>query len=85
MSLAASLDFEVEQLDVKTTFLHKDLEEKIYMEQPEGFEVSGKKHIVWKLNQILYGLKQALRQWYKKFESFMKSQTYTKTNSDPCV
>ena len=43
LSIAASLDLEVEQLDVKTAFLHEDLEEEIYMEQPEGFEVSGKK------------------------------------------
>ena len=46
LSIAASLDLEVEQLDGKTAFLHGDLEEKIYMEQPEGFEVSGKKHMV---------------------------------------
>ena len=41
--------------------------------------------MVCKLNKSLYGLKQALRQSYKKFDSFMKSQTYTKTYSDPCV
>ena len=50
LSIAASLDLEVEQLDGKTAFLHGDLEEKIYMEQPEGFAVSGKKHMVCKLN-----------------------------------
>ena len=49
-SIGASLDLEVEQLDVKTAFLHGDLEEEIYMEQPEGFAVSGKKHMVCKLN-----------------------------------
>ena len=43
LSIAASQDLEVEQLEVKTAFLHGDLEEEIYMEQPEGFEVSGKK------------------------------------------
>ena len=42
LSIAASQDLEVEQLEVKTAFLHGDLEEEIYMEQPEGFEVSGK-------------------------------------------
>ena len=41
--VVASLDFEVEQMDVKTTFLHRDLEEDIYMKQPEGFVVKGKK------------------------------------------
>ena len=38
LSIAASMDLEVEQLDVKTTFLHGDLDEEIYMQQPEGFE-----------------------------------------------
>ena len=73
LSIAASLDLEVEQLDVKTAFLHGDLEEEIYMEQPEGFEVSGKKHMICKLNKSLYGLKQTTRKWYKKFDSFKKS------------
>jgi len=41
LALAASLDLEVEQMDVKTVFLHGDLEEEIYMEQPEGFIVKG--------------------------------------------
>ena len=43
LSVAATFDFEVEQTDVKTTFLHRDLEEGIYMKQPEGFAVKGKK------------------------------------------
>ena len=43
LSVAATFDFEVKQMDVKTTFLHKDLEEEIYMKQPEGFMVKGKK------------------------------------------
>ena len=85
LSLAANLDLEVEQLDVKTAFLHIDSEEEIYMEQREGFEVSGKKYVVCIFYMSLYGLKHALRQWYKKFNSFIKSQIYTKTYSDPCV
>ena len=68
LALAASLDVEVEQMDVKTAFLHGDLEKKIYMEQPEGFVVNGKENHVSKLRKSLYGLKQAPRQWYLKFE-----------------
>jgi len=54
---------EVEQLDIKTTFLHGDLEEEIHMEQPEGFVEPRKKHLVCHLKKSHYGLKQALRQW----------------------
>jgi len=44
LGLTATLDLEFEQLDVKTTFLHGDLQEEIYMYQPEGFELEGKEH-----------------------------------------
>ncbi|KAM1048568.1 hypothetical protein ACFX14_027616 [Malus domestica] len=71
LGMAASMDLELEQLDVKTAFLHGNLEEEIYMEQPKGFEVKGKETLVCKLKKSLYGLKQAPRQWNKKFNSFM--------------
>ena len=85
LSLAATLDLEVEQIDVKTTFLHGNLEEEIYMKQPDGFLVEGKKDYVCRLRKSLYGLKQAPRQWYKKLESFMCEQGYKKTTYDHCV
>ena len=81
----ASLNLEIEQMDVKTTFLHGDLEEEIYMEQPEVFKVDGKENFVCKLRKSLYGLKQASKQWYKKFESVMEEQDYNKTSLDHCV
>ena len=56
LSIAASMDLEVEQLDVKTTFLHGDLEEEIYMQQPEGFVKKGKENLVCRLKKSLYGL-----------------------------
>ena len=85
LSLTASLDLELEQLDVKTAFLHGDLNEEIYMSQPERFEVKGKEHMVCKLKKSVYGLKQAPRQWYKKFDSFMVSLEYKRTYADHCV
>ncbi|GKV38830.1 hypothetical protein SLEP1_g46695 [Rubroshorea leprosula] len=72
-------------LDVKTAFLHGDLEEEIYMKQLEGFEVQGKKNLVCKLKKSSYGLKQAPRQWYRKFDSFMGEHKFAGTESDHCV
>ncbi|CAL1397307.1 unnamed protein product [Linum trigynum] len=85
LGIAASLNLEVEQMDVKTAFLHGDLEEEIYMEQPEGFKKEKKEDYVCRLRKSLYGLKQAPRQWYKKFESVMGEQGYMKTTSDHCI
>ncbi|GJR63815.1 ulp1 protease family, C-terminal catalytic domain-containing protein [Tanacetum coccineum] len=70
-----SLDLEVEQMDVKTAFLHGDLDKEIYMEQPEDFWVKGKEGYVCRLQKSLYGLKQAPTQWYKKFESVIGQKT----------
>ncbi|KAL9255222.1 Retrovirus-related Pol polyprotein from transposon TNT 1-94-like protein [Drosera capensis] len=85
LSLAASMNLEVEQLDMKTTFLHGDLEEEIYMEQPEGLAVIGKENLVCRLRKSLYGLKQAPRQWYKRFDSFIGEHGYNHIASDHCV
>jgi hypothetical protein len=57
LSIVAMHDYELEQLDVKTAFLHGELEEVIYMDQPEGFVVPGKENLVCRLKKSLYGLK----------------------------
>ena len=67
LSVVASESLHLEKMDVKTTFLHGDLDKEIYMQQPEGFVVPGKERMVCKLTRSLYGLNQAPRQWYKKF------------------
>jgi hypothetical protein len=59
LSLVAVKYLHLEQLDVKTTFLHGDLEEEIYMQQPQGYEVKGKEKLVCRLKKIFYGLKQS--------------------------
>ena len=62
LGLDANMNLEIKQLNVKIVFLHGDLEEEIYMEQPEGFTIKGKEHLVCRLKKNLYGLKQTPRQ-----------------------
>jgi hypothetical protein len=62
LGIVAMHDLELEQLDVKTAFLHGDLEEEIYMDHPEGFIEHGKESFVCKLKKSLYALKQSPRQ-----------------------
>ena len=83
--IVAMRDLELEQLDVKTAFLHGELEEEIYMDQPEGFIVPGKEDHVCKLKRSLYGLKQSPHQWYKRFDSFMMSHGFKRSEFDSCV
>ena len=70
---------------MKTIFLHGDLEEEIYIDQPDGLEVKGKEHMVYRLKKSLYGLKQAPRQWYYKFDFFMVNHGYIKIDADHYV
>ena len=72
-------------MDVKTAFLHGNLEEEIYMSQPDRFKVDGKEKKVCKLDKSLYGLKQSPRQWYKRFDKFMIGQKYSRSKYDHCV
>lgn len=85
LAFVTLFDLELEQLDVKTAFLHGELEEEIYMRQPEGFAVPRKEQLVCKLKKSLYGLKQAPRQWYKHFDIFMIDKGYTRSRYDNCV
>jgi hypothetical protein len=72
MALVAHYDLELHQMDVKTTFLNGDLEENVYMAQPKGFVMEGKERMGCRLKKSIYGLKQASRQWYLKFDQQIK-------------
>nr|GEX85125.1 zinc finger, CCHC-type [Tanacetum cinerariifolium] len=66
-------------------FLNGDLDEEVYMKQPEGFIMSGTEHKVCKLVKSLYGLKQAPKQWHQKFNEVVLSSGFHLNQSDKCV
>ena len=68
IALAASHKFLVHQMDVKTAFLNRELDEEIYMQKPDGFVATGQENLVCRLKKSLYGLKQAPKQWHEKFD-----------------
>ncbi|GJR39735.1 zinc finger, CCHC-type containing protein [Tanacetum coccineum] len=72
-------------MDVKTAFLNGDLEEEIYMNQPEGFIAHGQEGKVCRLVKSLYGLKQALKQWHQKFDHTMLESGFKINECDKCV
>lgn len=82
LSLVVNQDMELEQLDVKTAFLHGNLEERILMEQPEFYKKGNK---VCLLKPSIYGLKQSPRQWNLCFDTFIKSQGFQRSLYDSCV
>jgi len=63
---------------VKSAFLHGELQEEVYVEQPEGFVQKGKEEQVYKLKKALYGLKQAPRAWYSRIDSHFEKMGFTK-------
>ena len=85
LAITALRNLEVHQMDVKTAFLNGDLEEEIYMEQPEGFIVPGQEKKVCKLVKSLYGLKQAPKQWHEKFDNTMITNGFRINECDKCV
>ena len=85
MALVAHFDLELHQMDVKTAFLNGSLEEKVYMDQPEGFSIKRKEQMVFKLNKSIYELKQASRQWYLKFNDTITSFGFKENTIDRCI
>ncbi|KAH9769617.1 hypothetical protein KPL71_012080 [Citrus sinensis] len=85
LAITTFFDLELDQMDVKTAFLHGNLEEEILMAQPEGFVEEGTEDMVCLLKKSLYGLKQSPRQWYLRFDEFMLSHDFNRSEYDNCV
>ena len=85
MPKVAHFDLELHQMDVRTNFLNGDLVEDVYMSQPIGIEEVGKEHMVCKLHKSIYGLKQASRQWYHKFDEVVVVNGFMENTVDQCI
>jgi hypothetical protein len=85
MALVTHYDLELYQMDVKTAFLNEDLLENVYMAQPKGFAVKGKEHMGCHLRKSIYGLKQASRQWYLKFDETIRGFGFKENEEDNCI
>ena len=85
MALVAHFDFDLHQMDVKTEFLNGNIEEEVYMKQPEGSSSSEGEHLVCKLKKSIYGLKQASCQWYLKFHEVIASFVFEDNVMDQCI
>jgi hypothetical protein len=83
MSLAASMGWSLHQMDVNTSFLNGAIEEEVYIEQPQGFEVHPRDTHVCRLKKALYGLKQAPRVWYAKIDNYLIRLGFSKSHADP--
>ena len=70
-------------MDSEIALLNGVIEEEVYIEQPQGFEVKDKRPHVYKLKKALYGLKQARRAWYGRIDNFLMSLGFTESKVDP--
>lgn len=82
LAIATQKDLHIHQMDVKSAFLNGDLNEEIYMRQPEGF-VQGDN--VCLLLKSLYGLKQSARKWYERFHEFIRKLGFIRSEYDYCL
>ena len=82
LAYACHKNFKVYQMDDKSTFLNGDLEEEVYMEQPEGFQLTDNPDYVCKLKKALYGLKQAPRAWYCRLDKYLQNKGFKKDTID---
>jgi hypothetical protein len=82
LAFATSKGFKLYQMDVKITFLNGVIQEELFVRQPPGFENPKYPNRVYKLSNILYGLKQASRAWYARLETFLLEHGYVMESVD---
>jgi hypothetical protein len=77
------MGWRIHHMDVKTTFLNGFIEEEVYIEKPQVFEVSERESHVCLLRKELYGLKQAPRAWYSCIDTYFLQMGFEKSDADP--
>jgi hypothetical protein len=82
LAYACSKNVKVYQMDVNLNFLNDELEEEVYIEQPEGFQLSENTYYVCKLKKALYGLKQSPRAWYSRLDKYLQLAVFRKGSAD---
>ena len=85
LAVAALENLDIQSIDVKTAYLYGDLDEEIYIEQPEGFKLPGKENKVWRLHKALYGLKQAGLSWWRTITKSMLALGFKRCKSNTGV
>ena len=85
LAIATYFDYEIWQMDVKTAFLNGNIEEELYMVQPQGFVNPKDAGKVCKLQRSIYGLKQASRSWNLRFDEVIKGFGFVQNYKEACV
>lgn len=85
LAMAAEKSWKIHQLDVKSAFLHGELTETVYVDQPQGYEKKEEAAKVYKLKKALYGLKQAPRAWYSRIEGYFTEKGLEKCPYEPTL
>ena len=85
VALAVHENMKLHQMDVRTAFLNGELNEIVFMKQPEGFVKEGKENLVCRLKKSIYGLKQSPRCWNTALDDHLKKVKFIQTKGDPCL
>ncbi|GBM97221.1 Retrovirus-related Pol polyprotein from transposon TNT 1-94 [Araneus ventricosus] len=85
LAAAAYKNLNVTHVDIKTAFLHGNLEDEVYMSQPESYIEADQVQKVCKLNKAIYGLKQAARAWHLKIGESLIKYGFEQSKADPCL
>jgi hypothetical protein len=82
LAYACSKNIKVYHMDIKLSFLNGELEEEVYIEQLEGFQLSENVYYVCKLKNALYGLKQGPRAWFSRLDKYLQQTALKKRSAN---